>query len=83
MTAQFDLFGVAKSALPPGLPYRKDILSAGEEAALLKKLADVAVAPFRFQGWTGKRETASIGWHYDFDSAKLGAAAPIPEFLLP
>ena len=83
MTAQFDLLGAAKSTLPPGLTYRPDILSADEETGLLAKLPDVAVAPFRFQGWTGKRETASFGWHYDFDTAKFGEAAPIPDFLLP
>lgn len=83
MTAQFDLFGVAKSTLPPGLAYREGMIGADEEAALIDALAGIAVAPFRFQGWVGKRETASFGWHYDFDTAKFGEAEPIPDFLLP
>jgi alkylated DNA repair dioxygenase AlkB len=82
MNAQFDLFAEARK-LPPGLSYGENILSEAEERALVDRLPDIAVAPFRFQGWTGKRETASFGWHYDFDSAKFGEAAPIPDFLLP
>ncbi|HEX4693093.1 alpha-ketoglutarate-dependent dioxygenase AlkB [Sphingomonas sp.] len=83
MTAQFDLFGAAKADLPSGLAYREGILSTDEEAALLVELTNVSVAPFRFQGWVGKRQTASFGWHYDFDTAKFGEADPIPDFLLP
>ena len=81
MTAQFDLF--AAPALPPGLTYADDILSAAEEAALLARLADVPVTPFKFQGWLGKRETASFGWRYDFEDASFGPTEPIPDYLLP
>src|SRR4051812_42153382 len=81
MIAQFDLFAEARK-LPPGLSYGEDIVSEAEEGALLERLADIAVAPFRFQGWTGKRQTASFGWHYDFDTAKFSETAPIPDFLL-
>ena len=81
MTAQFDLF--AAGSLPPGMTYRPDIITPDEEAALLAELSGVAVAPFRFQGWTGKRLTASFGWTYDFDTARFAESAPIPDFLLP
>jgi alkylated DNA repair protein (DNA oxidative demethylase) len=82
--AQPDLFGAASpSALPPGLAYAEAVIDAGEEAALLVGLDEVAVAPFRFQGWTGKRQTASFGWRYDFDDASFARADPLPDFLLP
>ncbi|RYY44675.1 MAG: alpha-ketoglutarate-dependent dioxygenase AlkB [Sphingomonadales bacterium] len=43
----------------------------------------ISLEPFRFQGWIGKRLTASFGWHYDFDQGSLGSAEPIPEWLAP
>ncbi|HSI17716.1 MAG TPA: alpha-ketoglutarate-dependent dioxygenase AlkB [Sphingomonas sp.] len=83
MAAQPDLFGAAPPALPPGVDYAAVVIDADEEAALLARLEDVAVAPFRFQGWTGKRMTASFGWRYDFDDASFARADPLPDFLLP
>jgi alkylated DNA repair dioxygenase AlkB len=83
MSAQPDLFDAPAPSLPPGLSYAPDILSAADETALLARLADVAVAPFRFQGWLGKRETASFGWQYDFDDASFAPTEPIPDYLLP
>ncbi|MEN2785966.1 alpha-ketoglutarate-dependent dioxygenase AlkB [Sphingomonas qilianensis] len=82
MTAQFDLFAAAPT-LPPGLAAADDILTAAEETALLARLAEVPVAPFKFQGWLGKRETASFGWRYDFDDASFGPTEAIPDYLLP
>ena len=82
MTAQFDLFA-AGAAWPPGLTYADDILTVAEEAALLARLRHVPVVPFRFQGWLGKRETASFGWRYDFDDASFAPTEPIPDYLLP
>ncbi|THD34872.1 MAG: alpha-ketoglutarate-dependent dioxygenase AlkB [Sphingomonas sp.] len=58
-------------------------MAPAEQAALIGRFADVPVSPFRFQGWLGKRRTASFGWHYDFDRGRFAAAAPIPDFLLP
>lgn len=68
---------------PDGLVYREDLLSRAEEKALISAIDAVDLAPFRFQGWLGKRLTASFGWHYDFDRAAFGPTTPIPEFLLP
>jgi alkylated DNA repair protein (DNA oxidative demethylase) len=59
------------------------LLSPAQEVALIAWLEQVPVSPFRFQGWLGKRQTASFGWHYDFDKASFGQAAPIPDVLLP
>jgi len=43
----------------------------------------IAVTPFRFQGWTGKRQTAWFGWRYDFDDASFAVSDPLPNFLMP
>lgn len=69
--------------MPSGLACAEAFVTAAEETALFARLEQVAVSPFRFQGWLGKRQTASFGWHYDFDKASFGEAAAIPAFLLP
>ena len=67
----------------PGLAYMPDLLTPAEAAALIGRLGGIDLAPFRFQNWLGKRETASFGWRYDFADASFSPAAPIPDFLLP
>jgi alkylated DNA repair dioxygenase AlkB len=79
LTGQADLFA---TPLLDGLAGVGDLIDAGQEAALIKAIGGVEVAPFRFQGWTGKRQTASFGWHYDFDDASFGETVPIPDWLL-
>ncbi len=86
MAIQPDLFALdpAPEMAPlPGLRFAEDFVSVAEEAALIAGIEGVALAPFRFQGWLGKRMTASFGWHYDFDSARVAEAEPIPAWLLP
>ncbi|UYY59723.1 alpha-ketoglutarate-dependent dioxygenase AlkB [Sphingomonas sp. S2-65] len=69
--------------LPPGCAYRAGILSEAEEQALIESLRRTDLTPFRFQGWLGKRLTASFGWRYDFDSGSFEEAEPLPDWLLP
>jgi alkylated DNA repair dioxygenase AlkB len=68
---------------PPGLSFREEFVTAGEETDLVAALGSLGFAPFQFHGWEGRRETVSFGWHYDFGAARLAPAPPIPEFLLP
>lgn len=75
-----DLFG---APVLPGLAQAGDIMTPGEEAGLIARIDAAGLAPFRFQGWTGKRRTASFGWNYDFDRGSFAPATPIPEWLLP
>ena len=70
-------------SLLPGLTYRTGLVAADEERALLRELATLDLAPFRFQQWEGKRRTASFGWSYDFTGGGLQPAPPMPGFLLP
>lgn len=67
----------------PGLRYSEALITPDEERALIAGIAQIALEPFRFQGWLGKRMTASFGWRYDFDRAQFGPTDPIPAFLLP
>ena len=78
--AQSDLFDRPGLA---GLELAEAIVTASEERALIASINRVELSPFRFQGWLGKRLTASYGWRYDFDTAKFGPADPIPDWLLP
>ena len=79
VSMQSDLF----AALPPGLVFREDFVSPPEAADLVAHAASLDFKPFQFQGWEGKRETVSFGWRYDFNEARMHAAPPIPDFLLP
>lgn len=74
-----DLFS---ESMLPGLAARLDLISPEEERHLIEAIDAVHLEPFRFQGWTGKRLTASFGWHYDFDTGQVGRADPIPDWLL-
>lgn len=73
-----DLFGTPGLA---GLAYRESLLSIAEETELLARLDEVVLAPFRFQGWEGKRLTASFGWRYDFEGGAFAPGPPIPDWL--
>ena len=82
MIAQPDLFSTGP-ALPAGLVYRPNFLTAEEERALVARMAALPFRPFEFQGFLGKRETVSFGWSYRFDGSGLAPAEPIPDWLLP
>ena len=75
--------GLFDDAPLPGLSYRPGILGQEEEAGLIERIEALPLAPFRFQGWLGKRQTLSLGWNYDFDKASFGPTDPIPDWLAP
>jgi alkylated DNA repair dioxygenase AlkB len=77
---QTDLF--ERSALA-GLTQAEAIVTQDEEQALIASIDAVALSPFRFHGWLGKRLTASFGWRYDYDDASFTPTDPIPDWLLP
>ena len=64
-----------------GLEYVEELIDREEERRLIAAIGGLNLEPFRFQGWTGKRMTASYGWRYDFDDRSFTPAEPIPEFL--
>ena len=67
----------------PGLELCEDFVGEAEERTLIEHIEALGLAPFRFQGWTGKRLTRSFGWRYDFDDASFTQTEPIPDWLLP
>lgn len=75
-----DLFG---TPVLPGLVQAGDIMTSDEETGLIAQIDSAGLSPFRFQGWIGKRLTASFGWSYDFDKAHFAQTVPIPEWLRP
>lgn len=66
-----------------GLTTRHDLISLTEERMLINRIDATDLAPFRFQGWTGKRLTASFGWSYDFETGRPKDAPLIPDWLRP
>jgi alkylated DNA repair dioxygenase AlkB len=79
--AQSDLFG-AETVFPPGFRYNADVISMGDERALLARIVDLPFRNFEFQGFVGKRRVVSYGWKYDFNERVLRKADDIPDFLL-
>jgi alkylated DNA repair dioxygenase AlkB len=67
----------------PGLATRAAFLAPEEERMLITRIDASDLTPFRFQGWTGKRLTASFGWSYDFEAGRPKDAPPIPDWLSP
>lgn len=66
-----------------GFRYAESLIESDAERAMIAMLDALDLAPFRFQGWIGKRLTTSFGWRYDFDDGSFAPGAPIPEWLLP
>ncbi|HVJ02116.1 MAG TPA: alpha-ketoglutarate-dependent dioxygenase AlkB [Sphingomonas sp.] len=75
-----DLFGGPSL---PGFVYSAGLITAEQERWLIERVDASGLAPFRFQGWLGKRLTASFGWRYDFDAASFRETEPIPVWLHP
>ncbi|MET0308450.1 MAG: alpha-ketoglutarate-dependent dioxygenase AlkB [Sphingomonas sp.] len=67
----------------PGFVLRDDSITPDEEANLIAGIDSAPLEPFRFQGWLGKRLTASFGWRYDFEDASFRETLAIPGWLLP
>ena len=67
--------------LLPGLRSEEAFVTADDERALIAAIDALALTPFQFQGWTGKRLTHSFGLHYDFERGSLAPAAPMPAWL--
>jgi alkylated DNA repair dioxygenase AlkB len=70
--------------LPEGMSYRRELITAHEEKALLARVRELPFKNFQFHGHTGKRRTVSFGWQYEFSGrGALRKADDIPDFLLP
>ncbi|OUC54568.1 hypothetical protein CA262_06605 [Sphingobium sp. GW456-12-10-14-TSB1] len=72
-----DFFGPAI----PGLFLIEDLVDEAAQLSLITEIEETSLAPFRFQQWTGRRETASYGLHYDFTASTLSEAEAFPPWL--
>lgn len=72
-----ELFGLAI----PGLFLIEDFVDERAQRSLITEIEKTSLAPFRFQRWTGRRETASFGLHYDFAASALNEAEAFPPWL--
>ncbi|SER13612.1 alpha-ketoglutarate-dependent dioxygenase AlkB [Sphingobium sp. YR768] len=81
---QIDLFDQTQLApsTPAGFTHHDAVIDAAEEEMLICAVERFPLTPFRFQGWEGKRLTFSFGWAYDFETAQVAAAPPMPDWLL-
>jgi alkylated DNA repair dioxygenase AlkB len=80
--SQPDLFQ-ASPALPEGVRYRPDFLTADEEHDLVERFAALPFKEFEFRGYRGNRRVLSFGWQYDFNRMELQRTEDMPAFLLP
>jgi alkylated DNA repair dioxygenase AlkB len=78
MNAMLDLFDAPVVA---GLAMRDGIVSTEKETALIARIDNTGLNPFRFQQWTGKRLTRSYGWSYDFATGAFAPTEPMPDWL--
>lgn len=74
-----DLFGAP--ALPPGLEYHADFLTAADESALLRVFADLPFREAKFQQYTARRRVVRFGLMYDADKREWIEGAPLPPWL--
>lgn len=81
--SQLGLFDAPPPDLPEGFAYRTDFLSPDEEGVIAAELARLPFEPFQFRGYEARRRVVSFGYRYDFNSARLEAAEPIPAWLQP
>jgi alkylated DNA repair dioxygenase AlkB len=80
--SQAELFS-EESALPSGLVYVPDFISAAEEAQLLEGIWALDLQEAQYKQYTAKRRVASFGAGYDFVENELTPAAEVAPFLLP
>jgi alkylated DNA repair dioxygenase AlkB len=78
---QADLF-TAPNGLPEGFCYRPNVLSADEEGALVRELANLPFRPFDFHGYLATRQVVSFGYRYDYDRRAVVEASPFRSFLV-
>jgi hypothetical protein len=58
MATQSELFGNPQPALPQGLVYQPAFLDAKEEAALIRQIEALRLAPMRYQNYTALRRVS-------------------------
>lgn len=68
---------------PDGFRYTKNIITEGEESALVSHIKELPLKEYEFHGYLAKRRTMGFGWHYKFEEDVVVQVKSIPDFLLP
>ena len=78
MSQQLSMF---ETRAPDGLRYVTDFISAEVERDLIAGIRTLALQPFQFGQFEGKRRVASFGYRYNYSLRRLEPAEPIPSWL--
>jgi alkylated DNA repair dioxygenase AlkB len=78
--SQIQLFK-SEPELPEGFVYKPELISQEEEQALVRAIEQLEFADVKMHDVVAKRRVVHFGRSYQYESAALGSAPPIPEFL--
>ena len=79
---QIQLFPI-EPELPEGFVYKLELISYHEEQELVRAIEELRFAEVKMRDVVAKRRVAHFGRSYEYETAALGSAPPVPEFLLP
>jgi len=66
-----------------GFKYQSQLITDGQEQALLAKITSLPFREFEFHGYLGRRRVVSFGWRYEYSGGgKLQEAEAPPDYLL-
>jgi alkylated DNA repair dioxygenase AlkB len=80
--SQIQLFPIGPE-LPEGFIYKPQIISHQEEQSLVRATEQLNFAAVKMRDVVAKRRVAHFGRSYEYETAALTSAPPVPEFLLP
>jgi DNA oxidative demethylase len=73
----------APSEEPEGLEYRPDLISAEEEAGLLRILEELRFDPIVIHGQAARRTARHFGLDYDYEGRTPQPGEAVPDWILP
>ena len=79
---QIQLFPI-EPELPEGFVYKLELISYHEEQELVRAIEELRFAEVKMRDVVAKRRVAHFGHSYEYETAALSSAPPVPEFLLP
>lgn len=79
--SQIQLFA-SEPELPEGFVYAPELISQEEERMLVRAIEQLEFANVKMHDVVAKRRVVHFGRSYEYETAALGSAPPIPEFLV-
>ena len=68
---------------PEGFVYKPEVISHQEEQELVREIEQLKFAAVKMHDVVAKRRVAHFGRSYEYQTAALSSAPPMPEFLVP